>query len=120
MGSFISPEVVPDWKLTLDEFSALFHKDWVVLHEILSPEKGEGLWIIKCGVYDMRCEVFSDGVALHTDADMQRGIILAFWYRQFVPKEIELKLYCEGYELAQITEPLNERKVFEELFRSGT
>ena len=118
MGNIITPKEAPNWRLTLEEFSTLFHKDWVVLEEQFSPS-GNGnkvVWKIQFGVYTARCWVDESGVALHTDADFVRTILLAFWYRQFVPEEIELFFYCDGNEVTQITKPFDELQVFNEVF----
>ena len=118
MGNLISPKEKPDWELTVEGFSELFNRDWAVIDERLSPSEyeGKGYWKIQIGVYTAQCWVFDDGVALHTDADLVRTLLLAFWYRQFVPHEIELTLYCDGNEVTQITKPFDELQVFHEVF----
>ena len=118
MGHLISPKEKPDWGLTSEEFSKLFNRDWVVVDERLSPSKieGKGYWKIQIGVYTAQCWVYGDGVALHTDADLVRTLLLAFWYRQFVPQEIALTLYSDGNEIMQITKPFDELCAFHNLF----
>ena len=118
MGNIITPKEAPNWRLTLEEFSILFNKDWIVLDEQLSPSTNEskGYWKIQIGVYTAQCWVYNNGVSLHTDADFVRTILLAFWYRQFVPEEIELFFYCDGNEITQIIKPFDELQVFNEVF----
>lgn len=118
----IAPKEAPNWRLTLEEFSELFNRDWVVLEEEFSPSRAgsKGYWKIQFGVYTAQCRVYDSGVALHTDADLVRTLLLAFWYRQFVPEEIQLVIYCDGNEVAEVTKPFDELQVFNEVFcRSG-
>lgn len=63
----------------------------------------------------------TDGVCLHLDSDLVRSILLGFWYRQFVPSDIELLLYDDGGNvITPLTAPYEELRAFNAIFQNNS
>jgi len=124
MDYFIGPdlEIPSKWKISADELSTHFAEDWVVVACSVpdaTPSQLDGYWKIRFGVYDTQCWLLNEQ-SLCTDGDLVRATLLAHWYRQFVPHEIELKIFdgSTGSELVTVGEPFEEGFAFQKLFHS--
>jgi hypothetical protein len=124
MGLIVTPPHETDWIILPEDFSRLLHRDWIVVKEEIldtSNINESGHWIIKFGVYDAQLFTFHNSNALHLDCDVMRGVILAHWYRQFVPTEIELHLVDgDGNWSVLIQKPFLEGETFNHLIQGDT